>query len=128
MSAYQSSNGAYQNTNFAYQSGTPAPVPSVGGGASGAYKYRVPKWWEEGRRAKLQKKLEQQVEAVQKRIEAKRKQIDVAPDLYRMERLVEELQALQKRLMTLLERIDQLNKLYEEEEVMAVYTIYRSLH
>jgi hypothetical protein len=101
----------------------PAISPS-GGGASGAQKYRQPAWWGDEKKRKLLKK----VEAVQLQIEKKREQIDLAPDLFRIERLIEQIQELQKRLMVLLEQVDELNKLAGEEEVLLIYTIYRSLH
>ena len=117
--------GAFQgNGQFAFQGATSVATPSVGGGASGAKRYRQPAWWGDEKKRKLEKK----VEAVQKQIEKKRHQIDVAPDLERMQRLIEQIQELQKRLMKLLEMIDELNKQSEEEEVMRIYAIYRSLH
>lgn len=100
------------------------PTPAVGGGASGKKKYRQPAWWGDEKRRKLEKK----VEAVQKQIEKKREQVDIAPDLYRMQRLLEQIQELQIRLMKLLEQIDELNKEFEMEEVLRIYLIYRSLH
>jgi hypothetical protein len=104
----------------------PPPIPSVsvGGGASGAKRYRQPSWWGDEKKRKLLKKIE----AVQLQIEKKREQIDFAPDLFRIERLIEQIQELQKRLMALLEQIDELNKIAGEEEVLLIYTIYRSLH
>jgi|SRR5689334_17442846 len=104
-----------------------APEVTSGGGASGR-RYRPPKWWEEGRRLKTEAQLRKEVEQVQKKIEAVRRQVDIAPDLYRMERLVEKLMDLQQRLLFLLAEIDDLNKAFEEDEVMKIYTIYRSLH
>jgi hypothetical protein len=99
-------------------------TPAVGGGASGAKRYRQPPWWGDEKKRKLEKK----VEAVQKLIQKKREQIDFAPDLLRMQRLIEQLQELQKRLMKLLEQLDELNKEAEDEEALRIYLIYRSLH
>lgn len=110
--------------DFVFQAFTDVVTPSTGGGASGAKRYRAPAWWGDEQKRKLQKK----VEAVQKQIEKKRQQVDFAPDLYRMERLIEQLQELQKRLMKLLEQIDEINKQAGEEEVAVIYAIYRSLH
>jgi hypothetical protein len=98
--------------------------PATGGGASGRKRYRQPAWWGDEKKRKLLKK----VEAVQLQIEKKREQVDFAPDLFRMQRLLEQIAELQKRLMKLLEQIDELNKAFEEEEVMRIYMIYRSLH
>lgn len=115
--------GAFQgNGQFAFQGSVGAA--SVGGGASGAKRYRQPPWWGDEKKKKLLKK----VEAVQLQIEKKREQIDLAPDLFKIQRLIEQIAELQKRLMKLLEQIDELNKAYEEEEVIRIYTIYRSLH
>jgi hypothetical protein len=99
-------------------------VPPIGGGASGAKRYRQPAWWGDEKKRKLLKK----VEAVQLQIEKKREQVDFAPDLFRMQRLLEQIAELQKRMMKLLEQIDELNKIAGEEEVLLIYTIYRSLH
>ena len=103
-------------------------APSVGGGASGVKRYRPPIWWEEGRRKKEEAQLRKEVLSVQKKIEETRKKIDVAPDLFRMERLVEQLMDLQQKLLFLLSQIDDLNKETEEEEVARIYAIYRSIH
>ena len=119
--------GAFQGDGLlAFQgaSAPAAPAPSVGGGASGAKRYRAPAWWGDEKRRKLEKK----VEAVQKQIQKKREQIDLAPDLFRIERLLEQIQELQKRLMKLLAMIDDLNKEAEDEEALRIYVIYRSLH
>lgn len=110
--------------DFVFQAFTDVVTPPTGGGASGAKRYRQPAWWGDEKKRKLEKK----VEAVQKLIEKKRGQIDFAPDLYRMERLIEQLQELQKRLMKLLEQIDELNKEAGDMEVLEVYLVYRSLH
>lgn len=122
--AYQVT-GAFQGDGqFAFQGSFGAIAPSVGGGASGAKRYRQPAWWGDEKKRKLLKKIE----VVQLQIEKKREQIDFAPDLFRIERLIEQIQELQKRLMALLEQIDELNKIAGEEEVLLIYTIYRSLH
>ena len=126
-------NPGFQTVNFGFQAvGTfgfqeevaAAVASSVGGGASGAKRYRQPAWWGDEKKKKLLKK----VEAVQLQIEKKREQIDLAPDLFRIQRLIEQIAELQKRLMKLLEQIDELNKLAGDEEAMLIYTIYRSLH
>jgi len=122
--AYQVT-GAFQgNGQFAFQGSVDAIATSVGGGASGAKRYRQPPWWGDEKKKKLLKK----VEAVQLQIEKKREQIDFAPDLFRIQRLIEQIAELQKRMMKLLEQIEELNKLAGDEEAMLVYTIYRSLH
>lgn len=102
----------------------PAPAISTGGGASGAKRYRQPAWWGDEKKRKLEKKIE----AVQRQIDRKREQIDLAPDLYRMQRLIEQIQELQKRLLKLLEQIDELNKISGDMEALEIYLVYRSLH
>lgn len=116
--------GAYRWAGVSSVLANLAPAVSAGGGASGAKRYRQPAWWGDEKKRKLLKK----VEAVQLQIEKKREQIDLAPDLFRIQRLIEQIADLQKRMMKLLEQIDELNKLAGDEEAMLIYTIYRSLH
>lgn len=102
----------------------PPPDVSTGGGASGAKRYRQPSWWGDEKKRKLEKKIE----AVHRQIDRKREQVDLAPDLYRMQRLIEQIQELQRRLLKLLEQIDELNKISGDMEALEVYLVYRSLH
>jgi len=55
-------------------------------------KIQTPKWWIEGKKARTEAELRRQIEAVERRIDVTKKNIDVAPDLYRMQRLIEKLQ------------------------------------
>lgn len=104
----------------------PAPTPSTGGGASGAYRYPVGNLdldtWRRG------KKLKARVEAIQKKIQAKREEIDRSRTLERIELLNKQIQGLQRQLLMLLDQLDAMRKEQdeaEEYEVMALYLAYK---
>jgi hypothetical protein len=121
-------NNAIFNTDQQVQS---PPAPSTVGGGSGR-RYRAPAWW--GDEKKKKKKLEvlrAEVVEVQKKIEAKRHEIDVSTSIEKIERLIEQIAGLQKKLLELLARIDEVNKaaaLLEDEEAIVAYIAHRMLH
>lgn len=117
---------------LALVSGTPPeppPVaPSTGGGSGGRYNTAnldLSKW------AKNKRKLEKQAEAVQKKIQKVRTELESVVDLSAIERLKKRIAELNAKLLELLASIDEANKAYEryeEEEALDVYMIYRTLH
>lgn len=108
---------------------TPTPSPDVGGARGRRYpigNLDLETW------RKKHKRLEARVEQVQKQIQKKRDQIDVA-SYGRVRELKLQIVDLNKKLLGLLELLDEMRKAYtellaEEEEVMAIYTIFRNLH
>lgn len=107
---------------------TPPPPSSSGGGAGAGYNTANldPAKW-----ARNKRKLEKQAEAVQKKIQKVRTELNSVIDLEAIEKLKKRIADLNKNLLELLASIDEANKAYEkyeEEEVLTVYMIYRTLH
>lgn len=107
---------------------TPAPPSSSGGGAGARYNTSSldPSKW-----ARNKRKLEKQAEAVQKKIQKVRTELNSVVDLQAIERLKKRISELNTKLLELLASIDEANKAYEryeEEEALDVYMIYRTLH
>lgn len=111
--------------------GQAQPTPSTGGGASG-HRYRAPAWWgDENKKRRKLETLKAEVVVLQKKIEAKRHEIDLAPSLLKVERLIEQITVLQKKILELLVLIDETNKelsFAEDEEAIVAYIAHRMLH
>ena len=105
---------------------TPTPTPGGGGGK----RYNVGNLDLETWRKK-HKKLKVRIEQVQEEIQAKREQIAKGPDYERIKVLLKRISVLQELLLKLLAQLDEARKmqdLAEEEEVLAIYMAYRTLH
>jgi hypothetical protein len=112
-----------------WSEGAPVPTPvSTGGGGSGR-RYPVGNldletWRKKGTR------LKSRVEAVQKKIESRRKKLDSVVDLDRLTVLKKQIAALQADLMHLLAEMDMARKVYvaaEEDDAMMAYLAYRRM-
>lgn len=107
------------------------PASNVGGGGSGR-RYRAPAWWgDEKKKKKKLESLKAEVVVLQKKIDAKRHEIDLAPTLFKVERLIKQITVLQKKILELLALIDEVNKeinLAEDEEAIVAYIAHRMLH
>jgi hypothetical protein len=113
-------------------------VPNFAGGKRRKYKWGVPYIPRfEAKKKALEEKVvedEQKVEAVQQKIEVKQRQIYVAPsknageDLTQLVAQLHKLQARQVELLASLMESKRQLEAVEEEEALAVYLLYRSLH
>lgn len=105
----------------------PITPQQVGGGSGHRYNTRnldLSSW------QKNKKKIEAKIAVVQKKIERKRKQLDLATTL-NTETVARQLMALQQHLLELMAMLDEYRKqqeLAEEQEVLAIYLAYRRLH
>lgn len=123
--------------SFGTAGAAPQPQPDglSGGGASGRKKYRrravnydnldLSKW------RKRAQRLEARVEAVQKRIQAKRELLYDTQDYEAVEKLRKQVADLHAILLALLGELDMARKVYDEAEMadaLAAYMAYRRLH
>lgn len=118
----------FNNAIFNTDQSQPATSPS--GGGSGR-RYRAPAWWGGEKKKKKLEALKAEVVVLQKKIEAKRHEIDLAPSIFKVERLIEQITILQKKILELLALIDETNKeitFAEDEEAIVSYIAHRMLH
>lgn len=112
-----------------FNTGGAAVTPPQPGGGSGK-RYPVGNLDLETWRRK-HRKLKVRVEKVQEQIQQVREEIDLAPTLERAEKLKRRIAELQKLLLKLLGDLDEarkMNDMAEEEEVLAIYFAYRTIH
>lgn len=128
--------GTFSDVNhlvtLGYETGAtppPTPTPATGGGASGRH-YPIGNL-DLGTWQKKHKRLKVRVEQVQKQIQKTRDQIDLAANYERVKILKRQIVELNKKLLELLEMLDEARKAYvlaEDDEAMAIYEVFRTLH
>jgi hypothetical protein len=109
---------------------TPEPSPSLSGGGGSGKRYPVGNldldtWRRKGKRLKAR------VEAVQKKIQAKREAIEEVSDYSKIKALKKQIAELQRTLVALLIELDMARKGQreaEDEDAMMAYLAYKRLH